>query len=65
MFQSNSEFIERDLATLRQQGALLEQSFGLRRLVWGRDWPHTQREDSISAGECASSAIDRALSRSL
>lgn len=29
---------------------LLEQSFGLRRLVWGSDWPHTQHEDSISFG---------------
>ncbi|MGH8384286.1 MAG: amidohydrolase family protein [Pseudomonas sp.] len=26
---------------------LLEQSFGLRRLVWGSDWPHTQHEKSI------------------
>lgn len=61
MFQSSSEFIERGMAVLRQHGVLLEQSFGLRRLVWGRDWPHLQHEDSISAGECAS-AIDRALS---
>lgn len=50
MFQSDSGFIEPDLATLRQQSVLLEQSFGLRRLVWGRDWPHTQHEDSISYG---------------
>lgn len=27
---------------------LLEQSFGIGRLVWGSDWPHTQHEDSIS-----------------
>lgn len=26
---------------------LLQQSFGLRRLVWGSDWPHTQHETSI------------------
>ncbi|AMQ84289.1 MULTISPECIES: amidohydrolase family protein [Pseudomonas] len=26
---------------------LLEQSFGLRQLVWGSDWPHTQHEQSI------------------
>jgi len=26
---------------------LLQQSFSLRRLVWGSDWPHTQHETSI------------------
>ena len=26
---------------------LLEQSFGVRQLVWGSDWPHTQHEQSI------------------
>lgn len=29
---------------------LLEQSFGVLRLVWGSDWPHTQHEDSIGFG---------------
>ncbi|MHC8333598.1 amidohydrolase family protein [Pseudomonas sp. LB3P25] len=29
---------------------LLEQNFGLRRLVWGSDWPHTQHEGSIGFG---------------
>lgn len=29
---------------------LLEQSFGLRRLVWGSDWPHTQHEESVGFG---------------
>lgn len=27
--------------------ALLEQSFGPRRLVWGSDWPHTQHEQTV------------------
>jgi predicted TIM-barrel fold metal-dependent hydrolase len=27
--------------------ALLEQSFGRHRLVWGSDWPHTQHEASV------------------
>ncbi|MGH8416446.1 MAG: amidohydrolase family protein [Pseudomonas sp.] len=30
--------------------ALLMQSFGPQRLVWGSDWPHTQHEDRISYG---------------
>jgi predicted TIM-barrel fold metal-dependent hydrolase len=29
---------------------LLLQGFGVRRLVWGSDWPHTQHEDSIGFG---------------
>ncbi|AZC31658.1 putative 2-pyrone-4,6-dicarboxylic acid hydrolase [Pseudomonas chlororaphis subsp. piscium] len=29
---------------------LMEQSFGIQRLVWGSDWPHTQHEDSVSFG---------------
>ncbi|NWA41377.1 amidohydrolase family protein [Pseudomonas reactans] len=29
---------------------LLQQSFGLHRLVWGSDWPHTQHEASIGYG---------------
>ncbi|AMS18309.1 hypothetical protein A3218_29980 [Pseudomonas chlororaphis] len=29
---------------------LLEQSFGVQRLVWGSDWPHTQHEDSVGFG---------------
>lgn len=29
---------------------LLEQSFGLRQLVWGSDWPHTQHEQSVGFG---------------
>lgn len=29
---------------------LLEQSFDLRRLVWGSDWPHTQHEGSVGFG---------------
>lgn len=27
---------------------LLQQSFGLHRLVWGSDWPHTQHEASVA-----------------
>ncbi len=29
---------------------LLEQSFGLRRLVWGSDWLHTQHEECVGFG---------------
>lgn len=36
-----------NLAFARQAMPLLQQSFGLRRLVWGSDWPHTQHETSI------------------
>lgn len=38
--QQNLEFAKASLA-------LLEQSFGPRRLVWGSDWPHTQHEQSV------------------
>jgi predicted TIM-barrel fold metal-dependent hydrolase len=31
--------------------APLVDAFGLRRLVWGSDWPHTMFEDSMSFGE--------------
>lgn len=41
--QQNFEFVRAALP-------LFEQSFSLRRLVWGSDWPHTQHEDSISFG---------------
>ena len=33
-----------NLEFARQAMPLLQQSFGLRRLVWGSDWPHTQHE---------------------
>ncbi|WDU64545.1 amidohydrolase family protein [Pseudomonas poae] len=36
-----------NLAFARQAMPLLQQSFGLRRLVWGSDWPHTQHEACI------------------
>ncbi|AUG08428.1 amidohydrolase [Pseudomonas sp. S09G 359] len=36
-----------NLEFARQAMPLLQQSFGLRRLVWGSDWPHTQHEASI------------------
>ena len=36
-----------NLEFARQAMPLLEQSFGLNRLVWGSDWPHTQHEDRI------------------
>ncbi|TWC13403.1 MULTISPECIES: amidohydrolase [unclassified Pseudomonas] len=38
--QQNLEFARASLA-------LLERSFGPRRLVWGSDWPHTQHEPTI------------------
>jgi predicted TIM-barrel fold metal-dependent hydrolase len=38
---------QQNLQFARMALPLLEQSFGLRRLVWGSDWPHTQHEDSI------------------
>ncbi|MBX8621354.1 MULTISPECIES: amidohydrolase family protein [Pseudomonas] len=49
---------------------LLEQSFGLRQLVWGSDWPHTQHEQSIGfrtvvdqlkALECSTQVSDSLL----
>ncbi|MBV4552179.1 amidohydrolase family protein [Pseudomonas sp. SWRI102] len=36
-----------NLEFARSAMALLEQSFGPRRLVWGSDWPHTQHEGSV------------------
>ncbi|ROM33729.1 hypothetical protein BK648_23405 [Pseudomonas poae] len=36
-----------NLEFARQAMPLLQQSFGLQRLVWGSDWPHTQHEASI------------------
>ncbi|WP_421558293.1 amidohydrolase family protein [Pseudomonas canadensis] len=36
-----------NLEFARQAMPLLQQSFGLHRLVWGSDWPHTQHEASI------------------
>jgi predicted TIM-barrel fold metal-dependent hydrolase len=41
---------QQNLKFARAALPLLVQSFGLRRLVWGSDWPHTQHEDSISFG---------------
>lgn len=38
---------QQNLEFARAALPLLEQSFGLRRLVWGSDWPHTQHEQSI------------------
>ncbi|MEQ7922245.1 amidohydrolase family protein [Xanthomonas sp. WHRI 1810A] len=37
-------------AFAREALPLLEQSFGMQRLVWGSDWPHTQHESSIGFG---------------
>jgi predicted TIM-barrel fold metal-dependent hydrolase len=39
---------QQNLDFARQALPLLEQSFGLRRLVWGSDWPHTQHESSVN-----------------
>lgn len=36
-----------NLEFARQAMPLLQQSFGLPRLVWGSDWPHTQHETSV------------------
>jgi predicted TIM-barrel fold metal-dependent hydrolase len=41
---------QQNLKFARSALSVLEQSFGLRRLVWGSDWPHTQHEDSIGFG---------------
>jgi predicted TIM-barrel fold metal-dependent hydrolase len=41
---------QQNLKFARSALTVLEQSFGLRRLVWGSDWPHTQHEDSIGFG---------------
>lgn len=38
---------QQNLAFARTALALLEQSFGHHRLVWGSDWPHTQHEASV------------------
>lgn len=37
-----------NLAFARAALGLLEQSFGVHRLVWGSDWPHTQHEAVVS-----------------
>lgn len=39
-----------NLEFAHQAMPLLQQSFGLHRLVWGSDWPHTQHEASIGYG---------------
>jgi predicted TIM-barrel fold metal-dependent hydrolase len=39
---------QQNLDFAREALPLLEQSFGLRRLVWGSDWPHTQHESNIN-----------------
>ena len=39
---------EQNLEFARAAMPLLAQSFGLERLVWGSDWPHTQHENRIS-----------------
>lgn len=41
---------QQNLDFARQTMLMLEQSFGLRRLVWGSDWPHTQHESSVGFG---------------
>lgn len=41
---------QQNLEFARTALPLLEQSFGLRRLVWGSDWPHTQHEGSFGFG---------------
>lgn len=41
---------QQNLDFARQTMPMLEQSFGLRRLVWGSDWPHTQHESSVGFG---------------
>jgi predicted TIM-barrel fold metal-dependent hydrolase len=38
---------QQNLEFARTALPLLEKSFGLRRLVWGSDWPHTQHEESV------------------
>ncbi|MDU9025108.1 amidohydrolase family protein [Pseudomonas corrugata] len=38
---------QQNLDFARASLALLEQSFGPRRLVWGSDWPHTQHEQTV------------------
>lgn len=39
--------LQQNINFARMALPLLEQSFGLRQLVWGSDWPHTQHEQSI------------------
>ncbi|MGV8920249.1 MAG: amidohydrolase family protein [Pseudomonas sp.] len=60
---------QQNLAFARDAMPLLVQAFGLKRLVWGSDWPHTQFEGAISYGatveqfrqlEC-SAEVERAL----
>jgi predicted TIM-barrel fold metal-dependent hydrolase len=41
---------QQNLEFAREALPLLEQSFGLRRMVWGSDWPHTQHESCIGFG---------------
>jgi predicted TIM-barrel fold metal-dependent hydrolase len=41
---------EQNLAFACDAMPLLEQAFGVRRLVWGSDWPHTQFEGSMNYG---------------
>lgn len=39
---------EQNMAFAREAMPLLVQAFGLRRLVWGSDWPHTQFEGQMN-----------------
>ncbi|KPG98757.1 hypothetical protein AEQ67_13230 [Pseudomonas sp. RIT-PI-q] len=41
---------QQNLEFARMALPLLEQSFGIRRLVWGSDWPHTQHEENVGFG---------------
>ena len=52
----------RNGAEVTMQNAIgpLRASFGLERLLWGSDWPHTQFEDRMGYGE-ARAALDRWL----
>ena len=60
---------EQNLAFARNAMPLLVQAFGLKRLVWGSDWPHTQFEGAISYGAAVeqlhqlhcSAEVERAL----
>jgi predicted TIM-barrel fold metal-dependent hydrolase len=38
---------QQNLEFARMALPLLEQSFGICRLMWGSDWPHTQHEESV------------------
>lgn len=44
-----------NLEFARQAMPLLQQSFGLRRLMWGSDWPHTQHE----AATCYADVVEQ------